>query len=279
MQNRVEKNFYVTLDSLVDVKLGLALYASPKLIKAKDKVIYDYLNRKRDNISYVPYEIIEDLYRYKLDESILKLSSPTPLLHNVIVYQIRELQDENSVRNEADILVNKLFINIYPYKLNEDTLAYIDILAKNILPEVEVEVIRMNIKEVTPKWILDNHIKAMYDYNGEKWICYHTYTGDLFNSGLGDVVLHIPRINNSSLPLQDVTDDFFKISESATSVIIPIMYLPSYFFSAFVKDFYTENLINEAKAIDDSNIKINTAKEEEIVNGDKRAEPVGGAKW
>lgn len=279
MDSKLAKNFYVTLNSLVDIRLGLALYARPKLIDAKDRVIFNYLERKRDNVGYVPYTIIEDLYRYRLDDSILKLSSPTPLLHNVIIYQIQQLQDENDIRREVNKLTNKLFINTYPFSLNDDSIAYIKILAKNVMPDVEIEVVRMSIKEVTPDWIIKNDIKAMYDYYGEDWLCYHTHNGNIFDTQLNDVVMHVPKINNSSLPIQELTDGFFKLVEASTSTIIPLVYLPAYFFSAYVKDFYTEGLINEVRAINDSGIKINIAKKEEIVDGDKCVGPNDGSKW
>lgn len=257
---KIEKNVYVTLNSLVDIKLALALYVDPYMIK-DDSIIYDYLKRKRDNIGLIPFTIIEDLFRHKLDSSLLQHSSPTPLLHNVIVEDFVLLQCEADKDNEVE-LNNKLIINIYPYELDDITKEYIRILGKEVLPDIEIEIVRLSIPDVTAKWIIDNHIVTFYDYYGEEWLGYHSHIGDIFDHPIKNTLFCLPKLNNSPLPLSTINDDFFNIAESAIREMVTIKYISPYFFSAFIKDFYLEDKINE---IYEGDMKVNIAKQNEII--------------
>jgi hypothetical protein len=260
------KNVYVTLNSLVDVRLTLAIYANPEIVTADDSFIHQYLSRKRDNIGGVPYTVIEDLYNANIDNLILQTSSATPLLHNVIVEDFITLQ--SSMYNDKKIeLNNKLIINTYPYVLSEEAKEYFKILSNQVLPDVELELVRLNIAEVTVEWLVNNNVVSFYDYYGEDWLAYHCNLGDIIdNYGIKNISFIFPKINNGMIPLSDITDDFFTDAEDAVKDIINITHISPYFFSAFFKDYYLEDRINEIR---NSDMKVNIAKEEEIIKKDE----------
>lgn len=259
------KNVYVTLDSLVDVKLTLAILAGLSLPELTDDFLLDYITRKRDNVGKIPYSVIDDLYRRFANIYLLKSSSPTPLLHNVIVEDFELLQNE-AMKDKKLNLNNKLIINTHPYELDDNIITYLKILASEVLPDVETEVVRLSISEVSAKWIVENNIVIFYDYHGADWIAYHTNLGDIIDTPVKNTLFCFPKIDNGMLPLTEITDDYFREAEDMSSGILSVKHLPVYFFSTFIKDFYFENQINE---IYEGDIKVNIAKENEIIKEKK----------
>jgi len=200
----VNANLIVDLDCVLDTRLPVvfALHTPTALSGIEDST---YRKRIKDVFGNIPYSVFREYYN-KRNKNVLKLATPTPMLELLGEYC---LEAHSLVISEADILTPKIFVNTYPYDLNEDESLILLKLFYSMLPvDMDIDIIHKSNKELTPEFVANN-ATTFIKYDIITWLEYHNSIGELAKHPLIDVSCIGPMIANGNKPTSELTQDDF----------------------------------------------------------------------
>lgn len=188
MQNQ---NFYFTLDSLIDTRIGLLMQHWPERVNAID--FSKYRNR---TTSYVweYFGLTKEDWVAKWDTrtaDVLTHSGPAEMsLRLVEIFAGAVGQHIGSLEFEKPTM----YINVWPYQLEAWEIEEIKISIKRIMVlDVDVEVLYVPLEELTPSYIKPRFdVMVMYDI--VEWLGKHQLA--LTETQMPTVVIHYPAVLN-----------------------------------------------------------------------------------
>lgn len=232
------KRIYVSLDELLDTRLGFIGMVKPELL---DDYLEPgnpkYFKRMHDSVLWNDLGITEvDWYRIREKRTVdLLRASVITHIPKVIMRIIKYYhQSQDKQLGGWDITLN---INTYPYQLTPEELTEI----REILEETIPLVSRINFFEASLKGLTPNYLKNNFDYvllyDFHFWSKIHAE--ELKKMYLTNMHFFVPRLFNS-LPtdedfkgLEKVLEmDPFKLLEGAISYKMGLTFIPASDFSS-----------------------------------------------
>lgn len=184
---------YITLDSLLDTRLGA-------LVKINDKFAFnvtnnhDYYIRQTDEFADEEFGILTkeqfDKVSTLFKNDILHLSLKTKMY--VFLKELCNTLIEKAISTPY-IAGIEVEVNIYPYDLNTEEC---ELLSKAVSIHLNnlfnVSIVSISLKDLTCKYIKDNYCGMIMYHYGE-WMNLHQV--QLQKREIKDVALYIPRIH------------------------------------------------------------------------------------
>jgi len=230
MEEELNNNILVELDSLFDTRLPLVYMLSPT-IAGKISKDGSYTKRLKDTFGNISEDIFKPIYKQR-NKSLLMLGTPTEMFNLVKEYIITAKYANDSLGVSRNLTV---YINIYPYKLTVIEQSNIVSSFKNSVDNtIAVKIVSMNIPELTPAWVEDN-VGYLIMYNGLDWLEYHISMQTLVNKPLLEVSLLVPTIVAYTTPDRDITKDLLESMMRYTSTVIRLGMINNKYFSQIVR--------------------------------------------
>jgi len=231
------KKILVSLDCLLDVRLGTLIKLSPEFAYqvSNDKVYY---TREDDSFSsvemgHLPKETFNEIATMYKDE-IIRSSVMTKFF--IFLKQLSQEMINKAISTpyygEIEIEVNS-----YPYKFsNTEGDELVKAITHHLGTLVSVSLVSISPAQLTPNYILNDYY-ALVMYDPKSWL--DTHHRDLQKGTLKDIVLYTPRLNHiRRLEETEITKlnkenmDLFNIFTMLLSPFIAIQFLPISLFSA-----------------------------------------------
>ena len=108
LENNTKLGIYINLDSLIDTRLSVLHYHSPKIFKQVVKSIDKYQSRLKDEFDYLDTELFKEMYK-KRNSEMIKEPIPTFIPEFIKSYVLTCLQEKS-----GEIVT--MYLNVYPYK-------------------------------------------------------------------------------------------------------------------------------------------------------------------
>lgn len=231
------KKILVSLDSLLDFRLGTLIKLSPEFAYqvSNDKAFY---TREEDTFSsvemgHLPKDIFNEIYMlYK--EEIIRSSIMTKFF--IFLKQLTQEMINKAISTPyyGEIEVE---VNVYPHKFtNQEGDDLVKAISFHLGELVSTSIVSIPPEQLTPSYILnDYYALAMYD--PKPWL--DTHHRELQKGTLKDIVLYTPRLNHirkledtEIAKLNKENMDLFNIFTMLLSPFICIQFLPISLFSA-----------------------------------------------
>lgn len=211
------KNTLVELDAILDTRLAMAYLLDKKSV---EHITTDgsYYTRVKDNYGNISKDIFDTFYKRRT-KNLLTLGLPTPIFDILKQHYGEIITDELNDEYEEDIII---YVNIYPYDLNEDEKNNIITSVTNIIPKSIVKIISLSKKELTPQWV-DSNVTTLIMYEGLDWIEYHMSNNALIENPLLTTLLISPAISTGSTSTKQVKKDTFKDLMLVASTLIDLV--------------------------------------------------------
>lgn len=202
---------YFELSDVIDTRLNLMMNAFPLL--AEEMVENNlWMNRSKEGYSYVSTKLFEHMYKNR-DKTTLARPMPTSItmvIQETVVRMSHEYE-ANGIKTTV-----KLFLNVYPYELSSVEIDYIvRSIEHNMIVPVEIEIV--NIKKITPSWVLNN-VNVIVMYNGTEWISELKTYKNINSLTMPEILMitpakanHIKGLPYSSETFQDISKDLAPI--------------------------------------------------------------------
>lgn len=236
MSEYEESGFYTDLDTILDTRLSL-LY---RLDKSKLKDVLVNYDKRTDNL-FTGYDHKLFLEQWEnRDASILKnaiISKAIAFISDFVSVTVTG----NAVRTKP--LIPKLYLNTYPYKLNEATKDLIfKALLKHTGQQLDIVIMESPLEAITPTW-LNQHVSIMMMYEYYLWLEAHAKNGLLEKTPIPDVTLHGPAINfKAHIPLTKEQKEAlaqstspYSVLEESSKLLVNLKLLPILFFNASIR--------------------------------------------
>lgn len=201
----IEVKMFVTLDTLFDTRLTCLKKYNNDYVASTLK--NGYFTRLTDRFSKCNKEIIdsdyENIYNTR-DLNILRNSRMT----NIVNFIKKEMVYFKTGQLEHPEVINiHLTINIWPFIIPNDELKGLCNILQNDMGVSKIMVMNKPLKDITPKFILDNfNTVVMYDFFNE-WFEY--YKVELTDGILRNVAFKVPLLLRKDFE----GDDTFSIEE------------------------------------------------------------------
>jgi hypothetical protein len=237
MSEETIKKIYISLDAILDTRLGTLINLSPDFafdVSSQE----EYYKREVDIFKtaqqgQLTKENFEALFEANRQD-LVKCS----IMTNIYIF-LAELCTVfyNQVLSTPFMSSIEIDVNIHPYKLTDDEAdKFLSILSSYIGDRVSINMIDKSDKELTIESVR-NVYKAMIFYKYHDWLNLHT--NELKKKPLRDLSLYVPKLYFSNVPtkeqLAEVTkqgNDPFTLSQEILAPLVLIQYLPIAFFSA-----------------------------------------------
>jgi len=219
------KNTLVELDAILDTRLAMA-YLLDKTSVEKITTDGSYYTRIKDNYGYISKDIFTAFYKRRTKD-LLTLGLPTPIFDILKEHYGEIITDEINDEYEEDILI---YVNIYPYNLNEDEKNNIIKSVQLVVPKSKVKTISLSKKELTPDWI-DHNVGTLIMYEGLDWLDYHMSNNNLIKKPLLTTLLISPAISTGSTSTKEIKKDTFKDLMLVASTLIDLVLVDAVNFS------------------------------------------------
>lgn len=222
----------IDLDSLFDTRLGTLI------LNNYDQLLPIFTGNK--------YHIrLDDSFHGSVDkdkfyEAYAKRDKET-LANSTLTLAIDIVKDFVATTLKADptspvLFYPKVYINIYPYKLDQEEVDNIVLgLHSHLKGKAQVEAISLNPTMLTIDYI-NQHLSViiMYEYN--KWLDAQTELGSFKTKACPSVTLMAPRIFFANTPKSATeVDKTFTLLDNIAKPFINLELLPSIFFSTYLK--------------------------------------------
>ena len=186
------KKILVSLDELLDTRLGLVSIHNPQLAQEWVRPDNDvYFKRMHDKVIWEALGWTEERWYQvwdKRDVSVLKNSVVTHI-PNVINEIIRLYR--SSGEHGLDDLEVVLDVNLFPYVLDDGEIAMLDEILKEQMPIIErINFIRRNLKSMDHVFMKQYNYIILYPFN--RWMYIHGK--DLQNKLLPTIHIFAPRL-------------------------------------------------------------------------------------
>lgn len=220
------RGIYTDIDTLFDTRLCLLYLINPELATELVKS-GKYFERLKDNMGNMSWDIFKSFYK-KRNKKLLELAIETNVLSKFIRPDCYEKVTHSSNGNGGFI---KVYVNTYPYMLNNNEKDILTKLVNSKLYGGDVEMIYKHPKEVKPEWVYEK-VASMFMYDGLHWLNYHSSTGDICRHSLPSVMLMVPTIIENSIPSHLITKTYLMSIEEATKNYIMLTFADTIYFCA-----------------------------------------------
>lgn len=228
------KKIYVSLDELLDTRLGFISIHNPPMLEQIMLEPNEYLKRTHDEIIYKAsgFKTKELFYKSweKRDTEVLKNSviSHIPAIINEVIIEYRSSGEEALATSSTEV-----HVNLYPYRLDEDEKKEMQIILENAFFATDkVVLINIDTDKLTPKWVKKNYDYIfMYDFN--RWVEKHA--AELKKTLLVQNHLFVPRLflddptkgNFEKLKEYELLKDLdlFKVIEAGLSTRLNLVFI------------------------------------------------------
>lgn len=166
------QNLYIPIDSLLDTRFAMMYQRFPR--KFRDLDMIAYVERPHNRVwEFIGVSKDEWLSQWeKRDLGTLKSSQPTLLMAELAgIISTRYFEGKTSP--VLDDLV--LHLNIYPYLLNDDVEALIDIIREWTFDDLEVKVVSTPPELLTPQMVQE-HYQVLFMDDWAEWVAMHVNT-------------------------------------------------------------------------------------------------------
>jgi hypothetical protein len=166
MKNPLDKKqgIFIELDVLLDTRLATLYNLSEEsMISALDN---GYFTRRTDTFHGTDKEVFDEAYKNR-DKETLKNAGITKMIGFIreLIHAMNKQAIEEPIHSGP-----KLYVNIYPYKLNEKEIeAIITATALATGEMCDIEVVDMPPERITPKFCKAN-LAIMFMYNYAPWL-------------------------------------------------------------------------------------------------------------
>lgn len=221
-------NFYTELDTLIDTRLAIASMLDPD---GTAKAVLDgsYSTRIKNNIGNISGSIIENIYKDR-NKNLLLHSIPTKMFKLIKDYISEVMYNILNVESMS----MKLYVNIYPYKLNSEEQEYIYNMLQSKFPGISILIVDMSNEELTPDWVYQN-IKYLFKYDVMDWIELHTSNKLLITRPMFGINIFTPCILTNSVKSSDVDEKYIETIKKSVETVADINFIDSDYFSAHIK--------------------------------------------
>lgn len=227
LENNTKLGIYINLDSLIDTRLSIIYYHSPKMFKDIIKNINSYQSRLKDEFENLDVELFQNMYK-KRNSLMIKEPLPTHVPELIKSYVLTCLEEKSSE-------VITLYLNVYPYKFRSEEK---ELLKKSIFSIykglIDVEILDEPDTNISVKFIHEN-IALMIMYNGIKWIEHNLANKKLRSLNLPDVLMICPRLVDKVVVQKTAINDFFSDFEKIVHPFIHLLFLTPRLFSIKLK--------------------------------------------
>jgi hypothetical protein len=225
------KKLYVSLDSLLDTRLGVL-----------NTIDVDFATDVTLKESY--FTRVSDTFKNSKGNELNKE------LFNKVLNELKELVLRNSFKTKMHVFLVQLCyainikylevpvpysfsidINTYPFTLNDNEIKdLLESIVSLIGKDFDINVVSLAPNQLTIDYVKDNY-QAMIMYNYHDWLNLHNE--NLKKKKLTEVTLYVPKIYFGSIPskndleeLDKVNKDPFDFNKEILRPILSIEYLP-----------------------------------------------------
>lgn len=232
------------LAAILDLRLSAIGLAQPELIGAVSNSP-DYYLRKDDQWHNVHPDLSNSMVSLRLQRSDLELIKKSRLTM-VCRHGIDTINDIITRSKAGDPENNGIYIiiNTHPFKLAEDVVASIAEAFTQQLgyPGIPVAHMDMELKGITPTFLMDNNIQHWYCYDYQNWlgsVLVDTSEEGAKITGCPNVKMYAPKLTADHSEIEkfvdelkeDVSFDEFAWTKVAFANFINFEFLPSAIFS------------------------------------------------
>lgn len=232
-----KKYLCVDLDCLFDTRLPMACLLDPygmnRMLENKK-----YHNRKKDVLGNIPEITFKQIYQTRT-KHILEIAKPTPMIDFVTEAYADMAYDVRRIAYDFDV---GIFINMFPYDLNQSELDTFKLLFKRLYKDINIEFINKSIADLTPSF-LKKHIGVLIKYDTLFWLEYHTSMLNIFQNHIFGITLIAPMLGMGPILKKDINPEHFKTLRKHNSKVASIEFLPIDLFS------YTDKILDIDKII------------------------------
>lgn len=229
-------SIYTDLDTLFDTRLSIAMeldfFGTGEYVQSGK-----YYKRTHDQIGLIPYDVLQMYYKERHKHQLLQ-AMPT-YIHNLIidnyvhcVEQIQALHLDHEM---------KIWLNIYPYKLDDDELDVMLTMFNNDQIPINVEFVSSSNKDLHPKWVQRN-VGTMYKYDFIEWFELHTGLENMTPTTLITMDVYFPMLHSVEV---EYTPDINKLLIESFSLVTQPYPLQSKMFSATIADREQEQTLKD----------------------------------
>ncbi len=219
-------SIYVSLDCLLDTRLGTLALVNEDLVEAVIK--NNYLVREEENFPPLKKQTFLDLYKTR-DKEVLKLSPLTLCCEMVSDMALGILTKAVDTPYFTGV---EIVINTYPYKLTQeeekDLLTSFVILTNKFIC---IRLINVSVEDLKPDWCCKS-FACMVMYNYDEWLEYHVVNKNFQNIKSAEMVVYGPKIffnrkptNEELKVLKRQNIEPFKLVEEIASTVIKLQLL------------------------------------------------------
>lgn len=221
------KNVFVDINALLDTVLPIIQVINPACVEELF-ITEKYINRVKDDFPGLPYGVIKALKRH-IGKGVLVPAETTSIIR-IIKEHLEGLTVEDYSNGEQMLV----FINSFPYELDDDEKNILINTFEKLLPTARVEIVYMCNSDISPEFLLNKKISMFVKYNGMEWIDAVFTSGELMKKPLlNKVTLVLPMLSSSIMvPSRDINKNMFERVKMQLSNLLDILFLPTYFFSA-----------------------------------------------
>jgi hypothetical protein len=231
-KEQFSKKIYVSIDTLLDLRLGTLIQISPDFaaILTSKK---NYYTRKNDVFqigdSKLQKEIFDNLYNKKLNEIYKK--SPCTKIHLFLLDLIKALS--NLCSNLSINVSDEIDLNFYPINISKkEQIIICKILEEKLFNSIKVNPIYIELNNLTPELVLEDY-SCLVMYNYVEWINSEKNKKSIANKKLKDIMLYCPMLyNTEDIPIEEIKKltnknlDPFDLQQGLVSSFIKIIYIP-----------------------------------------------------
>lgn len=223
-----KRSIYTDVDTILDTRAPIAIRLDPKsvILDIRDE---RYINRIRDNFGNISYDVFRSYYARR-DASILPHASPTAILGFISDTHEEIMFDLKNSKLEEDVVI---YVNIYPYRLEEKDIKKIADLVVTQVPGSTVEIIYETYDTLTPDWVKE-HVGTMFMYDLPYWIEYHMQNGNLTRTFLLNIMGVAPSLVNFNALGAKIDENYFKDFQKMMNYVMEYYPLAAKYFSGLI---------------------------------------------
>lgn len=202
------ENIYIELDGLFDTRL-------PILSSLCENTAIDYFNsdkydsRFTDKFGNIAYKVFDTYYKDRKKE-ILFYAIPTnifKIIENINIDFVSDLKNN-------EVKVQTLYINTFPYKLDDNEKEKFKVYFLNYIKNVDIDFLYLNDYELKSNYLDEIKIKFIIKYNGMEWLEKQNGLSNLIENPLIGKELYVPALFNEKINTKIDKDFFLKLSKS-----------------------------------------------------------------
>lgn len=215
------RNILIDLDSILDVRLAILYSLYPNYI---DTITANYLKRKTDTFGNLPFTVFKAYYD-KRNKHILNYGIPTNIF--VILEEVLANHNEHIAFAGDEVT---LYINSYPYNLNNDEIKEFKVRIENEYKNVNIAFINYSMEDLTPEFIINNKIYTIIMYHGLEWLNKQVGLLNIVKNPLLNRELIVPALVDN-LAIDKANKKLFEELSKRMGTILTLQFVDARYFS------------------------------------------------